>query len=71
MQATAGKFGTKITQTYWMQGAYDVVAVIKAPDDESATTFELAVGMTAKIRTQTLRAASQDKVNGILAKLTT
>jgi uncharacterized protein with GYD domain len=65
----AGRFGAKMTQIYWTQGAYDIVAVIDAPDDESATTFALALGMAGNIRTQTLRAFSKDEMNGILAKL--
>jgi uncharacterized protein with GYD domain len=69
VKEAAGRFGVKMTQIYWTQGAYDVVAVIDAPDDESATTFALAIGVSGNIRTQTLRAFSKDEMNGILAKL--
>lgn len=69
VKEAAGRFGARMTQIYWTQGAYDIVAVIEAPDDESATTFALALGMAGNIRTQTLRAFSKDEMNGILAKL--
>jgi uncharacterized protein with GYD domain len=69
VKEAAGKLGAKMTQIYWTQGAYDVVAIIEAPDDESATTFALAIGMAGNIRTQTLRAFSRDEMSGILAKL--
>ncbi len=31
-------------QVYWTVGAYDLVAILEAPDDESATAFLLQVG---------------------------
>lgn len=69
VQEAAGKVGAKMTQIFWTQGAYDVVAIIDAPDDQSATAFALAIGMAGNIRTQTLRAFSRDEMSGILAKL--
>ena len=69
VQEAAGKVGAKMTQIFWTQGAYDVVAIIDAPDDQSATAFALAIGMAGNIRTQTLRAFSKDEMSGILAKL--
>lgn len=69
IQEAAGKFGAKMTQLFWTQGAYDVVAIIDAPDDESATALALAIGMAGNVRTQTLRAFSKDEMRGILAKL--
>ena len=69
VQETAGQVGAKMTQIFWTQGAYDVVAIIDAPDDQSATAFALAIGMAGNIRTQTLRAFSRDEMSGILTKL--
>lgn len=65
----AAKYGAKITQIYWTQGQYDLVVMLEAPDEASATAFALAVGMAGNIRTQTLRAFSRDEMNGILGKL--
>ena len=69
VKENASKFGAKMTQIFWTQGKYDLVAMIEAPDDESATAFALAIGMAGNIRTETLRAFSRDEMNGILGKL--
>ena len=69
VQEAAAKFGAKITQIYWTLGHYDLVAVIEAPDDASATAFALAIGSAGNVRTQTLRAFSKDEMKGILGKL--
>jgi uncharacterized protein with GYD domain len=69
VKEAAGKFGAKMTQIYWTQGKYDLVAMIEAPDDASATAFALAIGMAGNIRTQTLRAFTREEMNGILGKL--
>ena len=49
----AAKTGCTIKEIWWTQGQYDVVSVIEAPDDASATTLAMSVG---KLGTQTLRA---------------
>jgi uncharacterized protein with GYD domain len=69
VQDAAKKFGANMTQIYWTLGHYDLVAVIEAPDDESATAFALAIGAAGNVRTQTLRAFSKDEMNGILGKM--
>ncbi len=69
VQAAAKKFGAKMTQLYWTLGQYDLVAIIEAPDDESATAFALAIGSGGNVRTQSLRAFSKSEMNGILAKM--
>ena len=67
--AAAKKFGATMSQIYWTLGKYDVVAVIDAPDDESATAFSLAIGAAGNVRTQTMRAFSKDEIGAILGKL--
>jgi uncharacterized protein with GYD domain len=67
--ALGAKVGAKMTQIYWTLGAYDIVAVIEAPNDEAATAFSLAIGSGGNVRTQTLRAFTKDEIGGILAKL--
>jgi len=69
VKAAAKKFGCKMTQIYWTLGSYDVVAIIEAPDEESATAFALAIGMAGNVRTQTMRAFSAGEMKGILGKL--
>ena len=38
--ALAQKYGASIEQVYWTVGPYDLVAVVQAPDDESATAAD-------------------------------
>ncbi len=69
VKEAAKKFGASMTHIYWTLGHYDLVAIIEAPDDKSATAFALAIGAAGNIRTQTLRAFSKEEMNGILAKM--
>jgi uncharacterized protein with GYD domain len=69
VKEAARKFGAEMTQIYWTLGNYDLVAIIEASDDASATAFALAIGAAGNIRTQTLRAFDRDEMNGILARL--
>ena len=56
-------------QVYWTVGPYDLVCLIEAPDDESATAFLLEVSSTGNIRTTTLRAYDREQMSGILERL--
>ena len=69
VKEAAKKFGANMPQIYWTLGQYDLVAIIEAPDDESATAFALAIGAAGNVRTQTLRAFTKDEMNGILGKM--
>ena len=42
VKEAAKKFGANMTQIYWTLGKYDLIAIIEAPNDESATAFALA-----------------------------
>lgn len=65
----ASKFGSKMTHLYWTQGQYDLISIIEAPDDASATAFGLAIASAGNVRMQTLRAFNRNEMNGILSKL--
>ena len=65
----ARKAGLAMKESYWTLGAYDVVALFEAPDDETMTAFSLSVAKLGNVRTQTLRAFSSKDVAGILAKM--
>lgn len=69
VKESAKKFGASMTQLYWTLGHYDLVAIIEAPDDKSATAFALAIGAAGNVRTETLRAFTKEEMNGILGKL--
>ena len=56
-------------QTYWTVGPYDLVGILDAPDDESATSFLLQIGMRGHVRTTTLRAYNREEMSGIIQSL--
>ncbi len=61
--------GGRLLGTYWTQGAYDLVAIFEAPDDQTASAGLLGLAMQGNLRTQTLRAYSAVEMQGILQKL--
>ena len=65
----AENYGARFEQIYWTVGPYDIVAIIDAPDDESATAFLLETGSAGNIRTTTLRAYDRDEMRGIIERL--
>lgn len=65
----AQKHGASLEQVYWTVGPYDIVAIIEAPDDESATAVLLESSTLGNIRTTTLRAYDRDQMSGIIQRL--
>ncbi|MFJ5901596.1 GYD domain-containing protein [Streptomyces sp. NPDC093064] len=68
--AAAQKIGAKLLNIYWTVGPYDLVAVVEAPDDETATAALLQLGAVGNIRSTTLRAFGQGEMERIIAKAT-
>ena len=67
--ALAEKHGARIEQVYWTMGHYDIVTILEAPDDESATAFLLDLGSQGNLRTTTLRAYDREQMSGIIQRL--
>ena len=67
--ALAEKYGARIEQVYWTVGPYDIVTILDAPDDESATAFLLDLGSQGNLRTTTLRAYDREQMSGIIQRL--
>jgi uncharacterized protein with GYD domain len=65
----AKKSGVTMKESYWTLGAYDVVAVFEAADDETMTAFSLSIAKLGNVKTQTLRAFSDKEMTGILGKM--
>ena len=61
--------GGDLKQWYLVNGQYGAVAIIDAPDDETATRIALAVGAQGNVRTETLRAYSEQEYKDIIAGL--
>jgi uncharacterized protein with GYD domain len=67
--ALAQKHGASIEQVYWTVGPYDLVTILEAPDDESATAMVLELGSAGNLRTLTLRAYDRDEMASIIERL--
>ena len=67
-QSTIRESGASFTNIYWTVGPYDIVAILEAPDDETATAALLAVGAQGNIRTTTLRAFDATEMRSVLEK---
>jgi uncharacterized protein with GYD domain len=67
--AEAEKMGMKIIEPLWTMGAYDVVVLLEAPDDETMTAFACKVSSMGSVKTQTMRAFGKEEMEGILAKI--
>ena len=67
--AVGEKHGVRIEQVYWTVGPYDLVSILEAPDDESATAMVLDLVSGGNLRTTTLRAYDREEMSGIIQRL--
>jgi uncharacterized protein with GYD domain len=67
--AEAQKMGMKIVEEFWTMGAYDVVIVAEAPDDQTMSAFMLKIGSLGNVKSHTLRAFRRKEMAEILAKI--
>lgn len=65
----ATRHGCQMREIYWTLGKYDIVVLLEAPDDASATAFNLALCSLGNVRTQTLKAFNKDETAAVLAKI--
>jgi uncharacterized protein with GYD domain len=65
----AHKMNCQMREVHWTIGQYDMVAVIDAPDDETATAFSLSISAQGNVRTHTLRALDIPEMRRILDKM--
>jgi uncharacterized protein with GYD domain len=61
--------GGELKAFYLVMGQYDAVVISEAPDDETATRFALATGARGYVRTETLRAYTEEEYRKIIASL--
>jgi uncharacterized protein with GYD domain len=67
--AEAEKMGMKIVEEFWTLGAYDVVVVADAPNDETMSAFMLKIGSLGNVKSHTLRAFRRNEMEKILANI--
>lgn len=61
--------GAKLGDFYMTMGGYDMVAHVEAPDDATLAKFVLHLAGAGNVRTQTLKAFSEDEYRKILGGL--
>ena len=61
--------GAKLVGYYLTMGQYDAVAITEAPDDNTIAKLALAAGARGNVRTETLRAFTEDEAKSIAAEL--
>ena len=67
---TAGAaVGAQLLAYYLTMGQYDAVVVTEAPNDETIARLALAAGGRGNVRTETLRAFTEDEAKRIAASL--
>lgn len=61
--------GGELKSFHLLQGRYDAIVVSEAPNDEVAAKFALVIGSLGNIRTETLRAFTEDEYRKIVSAL--
>ncbi len=61
--------GAELKDFYLTMGQYDFVAIVEAPDDETAARVALSVGAQGATRSETLRAFTEEEYRRITAAL--
>jgi len=61
--------GGEVKAVYMVTGQYDILTVIEAPSDDVVAKVALATGSKGGIRTETLRAFTEDEYRRIIAAL--
>jgi uncharacterized protein with GYD domain len=67
-QEAFADLGIDIKEIYWTLGAYDLVSVFEAPDDESVTAAMLRLGSLGNVRTTTMRAFPRGEFEAIAGR---
>ena len=65
----AETFGVVVKELFWTQGRFDVVTILDAPDEETATAVLLNISRLGNVQTQTLRAFGEKEIAKILGKV--
>jgi uncharacterized protein with GYD domain len=61
--------GIEIKAFYLVMGQYDQVAILEAPDDETVAKMALAIGAQGNVRTETMRAFTEEELRKIIGSL--
>jgi uncharacterized protein with GYD domain len=59
--------GGKVVNFYMLMGEYDMALVVEAPDDATLARISLSLTSKGGVRTQTLRAFTEDEYRKIIS----
>lgn len=65
IEAAGGKFHA----FYMTMGQYDAVAIAEGPDDETAMKLLMAIGAQGNVRTETMRAFTEEEYRQLISDL--
>ena len=65
----AKKHGATVKEIIWTQGGHDIVTIVEAPDDETASAFILSADELGNVRSETLRGFTAAEMEKLLAKV--
>jgi uncharacterized protein with GYD domain len=68
-KSRAKKHGVTVKEVVWTQGAHDIVTIVEAPDDETASAFILSTDELGNVRSETLRGFTAAEMEKLLAKV--
>ena len=63
--------GGKLVHSYLTMGRYDIVAILEAPDDETAAKFALITGSNGNVSPETLRAFPESEYDRLIKAIPT
>jgi uncharacterized protein with GYD domain len=69
VKQAARRMGGEVKAFYLTMGQYDIVLVAEAPNEETLAKLLLTIGAQGNVRTQTLRAFTEDEFRKIVAEL--
>ena len=59
----------ELKEFFLVTGTYDLVVISEAPDDETVAKLALSIGAQGNIRTETIRAFTEDEYRNIISAL--
>jgi uncharacterized protein with GYD domain len=68
-RALAEKLGVKVNEILWTLGPYDVVMLLEADDDRTATAFALSMAARGNVTTTTMRAFDGAEFAAVVDKM--
>jgi uncharacterized protein with GYD domain len=68
-KSAAQKAGVVLKEVYWTIGAYDIVLILEAPDDQTVAAALLGLTSLGNVKTQTMRGFNASEMKEIISKV--